>query len=237
MENQNNYQAITFTNEGYIEYTHNLLASIIKNSVEIDLKIFTLDENSFNYFNKVHKNVELLKDSSTFSNFLDQKSERFGQLMIKKFECIFKSLSSSEKVLYIDGDIVLKKNFINSLIRIMDKNSLDFIFQDDKNPKKPNLINVCAGFMLINSNKKTLKFFDPESLKIEKIVKYRTHDQTHINRNLSKFKYRVLPLHQFPNGPYFYDNYEKIDPAIVHFNYILGHEKIERMKLLQEWYL
>ena len=44
-------------------------------------------------------------------------------------------------------------------------------------------------------------------------------------------------MKHFPNGPYFYQNYNKIDPFIIHFNYILGEDKISRMKELNEWYL
>ena len=34
--------------------------------------------------------------------------------------------------------------------------NLDILFQNDKNPKKPNQENLCAGFMFIKSNKKTI---------------------------------------------------------------------------------
>lgn len=237
MKNKINYQAITFTNEGYVKYTENLLKSIVDNGVNLKLKIFTLDDKSFEHFNKIHNYVELLEKSSDFSFFMDQKSERFGKLMIKKFECIHKTLLENKNTLYIDGDIVIKKNFINKLVDKMNKNNLDFIFQNDKNPKKPNLINVCAGFMLINSNKKTLKFFNPKELPVEKIANYRTHDQTYINKNLGRFKYEILPLSGFPNGPYYYENSKSIDPSIVHFNFVLGDEKIALMKKYKEWYL
>tara|TARA_X000000368_G_scaffold409605_1_gene391819 strand:+ start:16090 stop:16803 length:714 start_codon:yes stop_codon:yes gene_type:complete len=237
VKNKLNYQSITFTNEGYIKYTENLLESIKHNQVNLNLKIFTLDNKSFDHFNKIHNQVELLDKNNEFGSFMDQKSEKFGKLMIKKFECIYKSLLDNENILYIDGDIVIKKNFINQLLERMNKNKLDFIFQNDKNPKKPNLINLCAGFMLINSNKKTIKFFNPDGLPIEKIANYRTHDQTYINKNRGKFKYEVLPLNRFPNGPYYYENSKSIDPSIIHFNFVLGDEKIALMKKYSEWYL
>ena len=46
--------------------------------------------------------------------------------------------------------------------------------------------------MLIKSNKKMIKFFDPNKIPIEKIVNYKTHDQTYLNKNLAKFKYEIL---------------------------------------------
>ena len=70
-------------------------------------------------------------------------------------------------------------------------------------------------FMFIKSNKKMKKFFNPKIFRKNSLNKYRTNDQTHINRNKSKFKYNVLPLDEFQNGPKFYDNFD-IDPRIIH---------------------
>ena len=81
-----------------------------------------------------------------------QDSEFFGDLMFKKFELIYESLQSFEFVIYIDSDIVVKKNFIEQIF--YDFQYKDIAFQNDKRPSKPNEINLCAGFMLIRSNKK-----------------------------------------------------------------------------------
>lgn len=231
----NDFQAITFTTFGYKDYTENLLSSIKQNNVNLDLRVYVLDRESEKYFSKIHKNTLFLDSEENFNQFLDQKSKKFGELMIKKFECIHMSLLENENVLYIDGDIVIKKNIKDYLMRNM--SNLDILFQNDKNPNKPNQINLCAGFMLIRSNKNTINFFDPKQIPIEKISKYRTHDQTYIIRNRAKFKYKTLPLKDFPNGPFFYKNFKSIDPAIVHFNFVIGERKIELMKEYGEWYL
>jgi len=232
---KNKFESVTFTNKGYTNFTHNLLESINKNEVDINLNINTLDKESYNFFKDKNTKVTFLKSESKHSEFLDQKSEEFGTLMIKKFECIYKSLLENELVLYIDGDIVIKRNFKDILIKKME--NLDFLFQNDKNPKKPLQLNLCAGFMMIKSNKKTLKFFNPETLPINRIINYRTHDQTYIIKNRAKFKYQTLPLDKFPNGPYFYENYKSFEPWMVHFNYVLGKEKENLMKKYNEWYL
>ena len=36
---------------------------------------------------------------------------------------------------------------------------------------------------------------------------------------------------------FFYENFKSIDPAIIHFNFVLGERKIELMKEYGEWYL
>ena len=235
MKKVRNFQAITFTTFSYKDYTKNLLSSIDQNNVNLDLKVYVLDRDSEEYFKKIHNNTVFLDSDENFSEFMDQKDSRFGELMIKKFDCIHRSLLENKNVLYIDGDIVIKKDIKQYLLNNM--KNLDILFQNDKNPKKPNQENLCAGFMLIKSNKKTIKFFDPKKIPIKKITKYRTHDQTYIIRNRAKFKYKVLPQKDFPNGPFFYENFKSIDPAIIHFNFVLGERKIELMKEYGEWYL
>ena len=226
---------VTFTNSGYIKFTNNLLESIKTNKIDINLKIFAIDDESFQYFEKIHDNVERYYQEEFSTQLIHQKEDNFGSLMLIKFDIIYRSLLKNKFVGYIDGDIVIKKNIDEILLPIV--KDLDILFQNDKRPSKPLLINVCAGFMIINSNKKTQKFFKPSDKLNKKFLKYKTHDQTYINRSLSKFKYKMLPLDAFPNGPHFYSNFENLDPYIVHFNYLLGEKKEESMKNYKEWYL
>tara|TARA_A100001015_G_scaffold306786_1_gene401609 strand:- start:2250 stop:2948 length:699 start_codon:yes stop_codon:yes gene_type:complete len=231
----NNFEAITFTTFGYKDYTENLIASINKNQIDLDVNVYTLDNKSHEYFSRFHNNLTPFVKDSHPKEFMDQKNSDFGELMLKKFECIFDSLNKYEYVLYLDSDIVIKRNIREYLINMIGRK--DILFQNDKNPKKPNQINLCAGFMMIKSNKKTLKFFNPKNVPIKKIVKYRTHDQTHINKSSAKFNYNILPLEYFPNGPYYYKNHKVLNPFIIHFNYVLGDEKIRLMKEYREWYI
>ena len=151
-----NIKSVTFTNKGYIDYTHNLLNSIKKFESDVDLRIFTLDDESFNYFQQHHNDV-IKYDTNVAEEFVGQKSEGFGNLMIVKFEIIYKSLNEFDYVLYIDGDIVVRDKIMNYLLS-KSKNK-DIVFQNDKRPSKPNLINMCAGFMFIKSSKKNTKIF------------------------------------------------------------------------------
>src|SRR5210317_1133870 len=146
-------QFVTFTNSGYINFTNNLLESIKINKIDINLKIFAIDDDSFNYFKNIHVNVERYYQEKFSSKLIHQKENNFGSLMLIKFDIIYRSLLENKYVGYIDGDIVIKKNIDGILLPIV--KDLDILFQNDKRPSKPNLINVCAGFMIINSNKKT----------------------------------------------------------------------------------
>ena len=194
-------KAITLTNKGYVEFTDNLISSIKKNNINIDLDICTMDSYSTDYFNKKNQNTNLITKSNK-KKFLRQDSKNFGEYMIIKLNMIHSYLTKFEYILYLDGDIVIKDEIINYLGEAM--GSLDLLIQDDKNPKKPNLEYLCAGFMLIKSNRKTLDFFDTSKINNEELMEG-LHDQGFINNNKDFLDYQRLPLDLFPNGPYFYE--------------------------------
>lgn len=225
----------TFTNKGYVDYTKNLLLSNKLNNSEADIKVYCLDDSSFNIFSEIHKNVELFKKEDFADKYFTQADENFGNLMLVKFELIYRELLKNENTIYVDGDIVFKKNFLNYL-KNYSKDS-DIIFQNDLRPSKPNREWVCAGFMYIKSNETTKEFFKPTKKLIRKFTKYKTHDQSYINKNRKKFKYTILPLDDFPNGAHFYEYSKSLDPYIIHFNYVRGDEKLNLMKKHGEWYL
>jgi len=226
---------LTFTNEGYVDYTYNLLESIKQNDIDLDLKIVTLDKPSYKFFQNKHENVEIFEKKDFSSEMLKQTDENFGNLMIVKFDLIYLELQKNQNVVYLDGDITIKKNLTKYLYNFS-KNS-EIVFQNDLRPSKPNQINVCAGFMYIKSDKKTINFFKPDDKLIKKFNKYATHDQTYINKNKNRFKYSMLPLSDFPNGAHYYKNNENLDPYLIHFNYVIGEKKQQVMKDYDEWYL
>ena len=226
-------KAITLTNKGYIDFTDNLIASIEKNNINIDLDVCTMDSYSTDYFDKKNQNTNLITKSNK-KKFLRQDSKNFGEYMIIKLNMIHSYLTKFEYILYLDGDIVIKDEITNYLGEAM--GSFDLLIQDDKNPQKPNLEYLCAGFMLIKSNRKTLDFFDTSKINNEELMEG-LHDQGYINNNKDFLDYQKLPLELFPNGPYFYENSEILNPKIIHFNYVLGSKKKSVMKDYEEWYI
>ena len=223
---------LTLANKGYIKYTKNLINSINKNNIDLNLFIYTMDQHSFNYFKKLNQNVFLIEGLNT-KKFLKQNSPEFGNYMLEKIKIIHQALQTFESVIYLDGDIVIKKNFLNHLSHY--EKDYDLLIQDDKNPKKPHIEYLCAGFMKINSNTKTVNFFDSKNISKEMIMTG-LHDQQYINENKNKLNYFKLPLDLYPNGAHFYLNHDSIDPYIIHFNYVIGNEKRKLMKKYGEWY-
>ena len=53
-------RVLTLTNKGYIKYTTNLLNSIKKNNIDMDVEVFT-DKYSFNYFKNYGKKTYLIE--------------------------------------------------------------------------------------------------------------------------------------------------------------------------------
>ena len=137
---------ITFTNKGYVDYTKNLLISNKKNDVNENIKVYALDEYSHNIFSDLHDKVELYKKTDFADRYLSQADQNFGNLMLVKFELIYKELLENDNVVYVDGDIVFKKQFKEYLSKFSPTS--DIVFQNDLRPSKPNREWVCAGFML-----------------------------------------------------------------------------------------
>jgi len=232
---QNKIACVTFTNKGYIDYTLNLINSIVKNNVDLNLTVYTVDDESKNYLLNLPVEIKSLNKSFMKTNkFVDFHSKDFGYMMLYKFEMIYESLQKNDYVLYIDGDIVIKSNIINYLMDNI--GSKDMLIQNDHNPDKPNILNLCAGFMFITSNDKTLKFFNPKNVDVEKLVNYSHHDQTYLNLNRNRFDYGILPLKDFSNGPYFYNNFGNYNPKLIHFNFLVGDQKKNKIKKFNEWY-
>ena len=231
-----NVQSITFTNYGYLDFTLNLLESIKKNNVDLDLLVYCTDKKSFDYLNKFNNNCILL-DSKLSQNKKATSwkagSGAFGEMMISKFESIFDGLLKNDYVLYIDGDIVIKENILEYLENEIEDN--DFLFQLDYNNKRPYQNDLCAGFMMIKSTRKTKKIFNPNEIDVESIIKLPAHDQTYLNNLKNNFKYKFLSPVLFPNGS-FYFNY-LTEPKIIHFNYVVGKAKKNKMRKMKEWYI
>lgn len=90
--------------------------------------------------------------------------------------------------------------------------------------------------MFIQSNENTINLFNPENVK-----KYLNNigwdDQVYVNSIRDKLKYKKLPLHLFPTGNYYYRFYNTIQPYLIHFNWVVGHEKKNRMKKHNKWFI
>ena len=156
---------ITLTNDGYIEYTQNLVASLERVGIN-NLEIFAVGKKSYNHFNKQNIQTHFLNNNyfSNVNKFQEWRSKNFNKLMFIKLSIVYETLLGAEKVLYIDGDIVFLKNPISEINTMPIK---DMIGQFDYNPTLKK-IKLCAQVLcwLIILNRQKIFLTQIEFLQI-----------------------------------------------------------------------
>ena len=224
---------ITLTNSGYINYTLNCLESLKRIGLSSKLHAYVIGKEGYDLLKEKGYNCSLIEDEEN-SNFQTFRKGNWSDITFKKFIIIHENLKKYKYVCFTDGDIVFEnKNFLQYLRDNIE--SYDMLIQNEQlndNDKS----NVCSGFMYIKSNKNTLSLLNPEIVKHSKRKK-KWGDQTYINKIKTKMKYKLLPLGLFPNGQYYYKNNSNMSPYMIHFNWLEGHKKREKMKYYNKWYL
>jgi len=220
---------ITLTNTGYLDYTLNCLESLQKINMPKSLKAYCIGEEGYSILKKNNIACELIQDkeASTFQEF---RKNKWSNVTYYKFEIIHQNLLTHEYVCITDGDIVYEQNVFDYLLSNIEDN--DMLIQSEG----ISCDDLCSGFMFIKSNPTTRSIFNPESIK-----KYRHvegwDDQVYVNANKYKMKFKKLPIKLFPTGKYFYEYSHLVQPYLIHFNWIVGHEKKEKMKTYHKWYM
>jgi hypothetical protein len=221
---------ITLTNTGYIDYTLNCYKSLKNIGLDNRLKSYCIGEGGFVTLQSNNHHCEFINDNCS-ENFQTIRSGNWSTITYYKFEIIHKHLLNNRYVCITDGDIVYEnsKVFDYLLDNIKDN---DLIIQSEG----LHIPDLCSGFMFIQSNENTINLFNPENVK-----KYQNNigwdDQVYVNSIRDKLKYKKLPLHLFPTGNYYYRFYNTIQPYLIHFNWIKGHEKKNRMKKHNKWFI
>jgi len=226
---------ITLTNDGYIEYTENCLKSLEKINSKINLNCYCIGKKGYEYLNNKKYNCFLI-DEEENSNFQVFRKGNWSNIVFNKFVIIYENLLKYKYVCITDGDIVFENtNFLQYLLENIGSNEL-LIQTEYINSEKYVL---CSGFMFIKSNSNTLRFFNPKYIEKNKNTSG-WGDQIYVNDNKDKLKYKMLPIELFPNGKYYYNNNNNnnnIKPYLIHFNWIIGHEKKVKMCSYGKWYL
>jgi hypothetical protein len=176
----------------------------------------------------------LLDENEETSSFQEFRKGKWSNITFQKFCIIYKNLLTSDYVLFTDGDIVFEFNGIFDYLKSQIGDN-DLLIQNDRMSDKDHS-NLCSGFMFIKSNETTKKLFNPEKT-ISFKDKLGWDDQIYINSIKSQLKYKLLPLVFFPNGAFYYKFNSKIKPMMIHFNWVIGHEKKSKMILYKKWFL
>lgn len=229
---------ITLTNYGFIDYAKNLILSLDKCKFPLSLKIYCIDQKSFDELTRWNKNiiVEMLDDeTNTNETIVGWKEPGWNTMVFSKIKCMYKELLNNSYVFFSDSDIVIDNNYsIQYLIdSLKDYDMCDMCIQQNTQESKYPLN---SGFIFMKSNEKMKNLFDWRKIDIEKF----TCDQDYINDNKDKFNYYALPRNLFPIEKDYYQLWLKpgpFNPYIIHFNYNVGKKKEIRIKKLNKWFL
>lgn len=227
----NNISFITFTNYGYLDYTKNLILSLEKINFPLSLKIYCIDQKSFDDLKKFNKNIilELLNDETNQNqDIVGWKEKGWNTMVYSKFKCIYKELLKNEFVLFTDSDIVFEKNPLEYLLTNID--DYDMLIQQNMN-YSTYLLN--SGFIFIKANEKMIDFFNWENINLNSF----TCDQDYINDHKDKINYKLLNQELFPIQEYYYIEKPNINPYIIHYNRNIGNNKKIDFINSKKWYL
>jgi len=168
------------------------------------------------------------------SNFQLWRSGNWSNIVYNKFKIIYENLLVEDYVCITDGDVVFENNkFLDYLLQNCKDNEM--LVQNDTLRNKTKKA-VCSGFMFIKSTPNTINLFNP--INVEKNRnKEGWGDQIYVNDIKKKLKYNTLPLQLYPNGGYYFKYYREIKPYMIHFNWLLGNKKLDKMKGYGKWFL
>jgi hypothetical protein len=221
---------ITLTNSGYIDYTRNCLKSLEQIKSELALKSYCIGQTGYDTLVKEGYPCELI-DQENNSNFQTFRNGNWSNITYNKFQIIYDNLLKYDYVCFTDGDIVFENpGFYDYLIENI--GDYDLLAQSEGEEFE----DFCSGFMYIRSNPTTLSIFDPLACQIHKDTQG-WDDQIYLNTIKKNLKYKKLPLDLFPNGKHYFQNNNRISPYLIHFNWLYGDEKKDRMKHYNKWYL
>ena len=228
--NYNDVAFITLTNSGYIDYTLNCLKSLDRINTKLNLQCYCIGNKGYNVLLNEGYTCHLIDDDIN-SNMQTFKNGNWSNITYYKFKIIYENLLKYSFVCITDGDIVYENNgFMDFLLENIGDD--DLLIQSEG----LELDDLCSGFMFIKSNETTKSLFNPDNVEEYK-DKIGWDDQIYVNNIKYKLKYKKLPLSLFPTGKHYYTYSNNINnPYLIHFNWVIGHEKKERMMIYNKWY-
>jgi len=241
---------ITLINQGYLDYTKNFLKSIELNKIDFKLVVFCIDDESYNELKDNNYCICIKADFLKYSipsDFKVWQNIDYKRICFSKLDVILYALKNfgSDAIGFMDTDVVLFSdptpivvNAMNVFKKVNIFAQCDELGQTCSNPMKCKMF--CAGILIfrnIPSLYPLLEYTDDD------IYKYDS-DQHFLVPRLRKLQidYFTINRKKFMNGSYNPKiRIEKVkipeETALIHFNYMIGHDKKKAMKLQGLWFL
>jgi hypothetical protein len=231
----------TMTTNGYKYLTLNLYTSIQRLKVPWNLMIVACDKESYNFFKRESIPVVLYPNAGATAemNIARWGSPNFSKYNFMKLNCLsmFAKNPLIQTCVYLDGDIVIFKDFMPDILSRLDTAPETLLFQcDEKEPtvcSPGGCINCCTGFIAWRHGA------DKGVFTVNDSKKWSEHpdDQLWVNRELRAFSisYITVPRNLYPNGVFIPVIKTLAAPFLLHFNHRVGPTKIVEMKKLGHW--
>jgi hypothetical protein len=237
-----NLLIFTFCNFGYMLFVENFINRIQELKTPWKLLVICIDKKSFEYIKKNLKydycfyiDMNVTNEFVPFSN-----RKNFTDVTYKKLDCfqyildaiINKSNNLTiKKIVYTDTDIFIYKDFFDDILKNYN-DKLIYFQNDNGNKNNNNNENLCSGFIIFNNkghdNLKSVKVFKYKEFKFD-ISKSTCGEQTFLNAIKQHYSHDTLPRNIYPNGVFFNQNCICPDAKLLHYNWMVGHDKIKNM--------
>lgn len=230
---------VTVTNRGFLPYTVNLHASLQRIGIGSDLLVVTPDVGTAEDLAKefgMSTATYLREDVSAPDSRESFMSPGWSKLVFIKVDVMSQLLRAGYSVVLIDSDTVVLRDPRPRLWWLLEgpNSDVDMMIQQDHAVLQEHYL--CTGFMFVRPTPRSLQLFNTAGLNPDAF----SNDQIYLNDRMRALRVNFLPLPrlQFPNGYTFYSAMEagehgtrEVEGAyIVHFNYVVGDEKMRRMR-------
>jgi len=237
----------TLINKGYVDYTKNFLKSMKKSGCKFKLIVYCLDTQAVDEL-KDYDNCQCIifdMKKSMSSEMATWATKEYKDVVFAKIDAMQKTLQKypNKPVGYIDTDIVLLSDPTPIILDSMQKHPDTDVFAqcDEPNPQctgHSNCPYICSGVMVFRKPLPDTIFNYTD----EDIKKFQGDQDFLLDKfNSNGIKTLTIDKNIFLNGSY--EGLQSGSPAklpkdacLVHFNWMVGKDKVKRMKEQNMWY-
>ena len=236
----------TLTTNGYKYITLNLLRTAERAKIPCRIVVVCGDKESYRFFRNEGFAALLYSEakSTTEIGIARWGSPTFQRYNRMKLDILHQFAKNElvQKCIYLDGDIVLYRDFLPDIESRLNANPAALFFQCDHKDKgsckekdPEGCQNCCTGFIAW-SHGADKGIFDVNA-QPSKSWQEIHDDQVWVNKALQEKKviYDTVPRELYPNGAYISTIGEYPEAYLLHFNHRVGNAKIAEIKRLGQW--
>ena len=200
-------------------------------------KVFNTFRISLGSYFEFYKPTNQIPVGVSPSQFGSDTFMTFNKIKLDLIEKIRLEVPSSVKyITYMDGDIIVFKDFIPHIKEQFSASDSIILFQNDDLYKQVNTrANGCTGFFCI---RRSFLIQSPFYIDDNSLWKQLREDQVWVNKKLVDYSipFEYLERELFPNGIYLKEErWKKLEPYLIHYNHLVGNSKISMMKRNKHW--